>query len=126
MCCRDKEHSTIIYESGESNLPLLRLGWNKQDPRYLATIVMDTAKACPPSSLHSSAQDSDLTGLMTASAGRSCSCLASLAGCCSTTTLAYAVRLLPHGNAQPPDQRSPHKHTLLLSRRALTQPGPIS
>ena len=42
---RDKEHSTIIYESGEPNLPLLRLGWNKQDPRYLATIVMDTAKA---------------------------------------------------------------------------------
>ena len=45
---RDKEHSTIIYESGEPDLPLLRLGWNKQDPRYLATLVMDTAKAGPP------------------------------------------------------------------------------
>ena len=41
---RDKEHSTIIYESGEPDLPLLRLGWNKQDPRYLATLVMDSAK----------------------------------------------------------------------------------
>ncbi|CAM6088722.1 unnamed protein product [Calypogeia fissa] len=40
---RDKEHSTIIYENPE-NTPLLRLGWNKQDPRYMATIVMDSAK----------------------------------------------------------------------------------
>lgn len=43
--CRDKEHSTIIYESGEGGAPLLRLGWNKQDPRYMATILMDSSKA---------------------------------------------------------------------------------
>ena len=42
--CRDKEHSTIIYESSEPNTPLLRLGWNKQDPRYMATILMDSSK----------------------------------------------------------------------------------
>lgn len=30
---RDKEHSTIIYESSEPDTPLVRLGWNKQDPR---------------------------------------------------------------------------------------------
>lgn len=55
---RDKEHSTIIYESGSgggsnsaaadggavSPTPLVRLGWNKQDPRYMATIVMDSPK----------------------------------------------------------------------------------
>lgn len=27
---RDKEHSTIIYESPEPDTPLLRLAWNKQ------------------------------------------------------------------------------------------------
>ncbi|EXB41429.1 WD repeat-containing protein LWD1 [Morus notabilis] len=41
---RDKEHSTIIYESSDPDTPLVRLGWNKQDPRYMATIIMDTAK----------------------------------------------------------------------------------
>ncbi|PPD92696.1 hypothetical protein GOBAR_DD10361 [Gossypium barbadense] len=41
---RDKEHSTIIYESSEPDAPLVRLGWNKQDPRYMATIIMDSAK----------------------------------------------------------------------------------
>jgi len=30
---RDKEHSTIIYEAPQADTPLLRLGWNKQDPR---------------------------------------------------------------------------------------------
>eukprot|EP00250_Pteridium_aquilinum_P003193 c13513_g1_i1 orf=193-1215(-) len=40
---RDKEHSTIIYES-QPDTPLLRLGWNKQDPRYMATILMDSSK----------------------------------------------------------------------------------
>jgi hypothetical protein len=34
--CRDKEHSTIIYESPQPDTPLLRLTWNKQDPRYIA------------------------------------------------------------------------------------------
>lgn len=31
---RDKEHSTIIYESPQPDTPLLRLAWNKQDLRY--------------------------------------------------------------------------------------------
>ena len=33
---RDKEHSTIIYETPQPDAPLLRLSWNKQDPRYIA------------------------------------------------------------------------------------------
>jgi WD repeat-containing protein 68 len=41
---RDKKHSTIIYESPQPQTPLLRLGWNKQDPRFMATILMDSAK----------------------------------------------------------------------------------
>lgn len=41
---RDKEHSTIIYESPQPDTPLLRLGWNKQDPRYMATLLMDSPK----------------------------------------------------------------------------------
>ncbi|CAA2934518.1 WD repeat-containing LWD1 [Olea europaea subsp. europaea] len=41
---REKEHSTIIYESSEPDTPLVRLGWNKQDPRYMATIILDSSK----------------------------------------------------------------------------------
>lgn len=41
---RDKEHSTIIYEAADTETSLLRLGWNKQDPRYMATLIMDTCK----------------------------------------------------------------------------------
>lgn len=41
---RDKEHSTIIYESPNPDTPLLRLAWNRQDPRYLATIALDSPK----------------------------------------------------------------------------------
>eukprot|EP00954_Amorphochlora_amoebiformis_P025075 1370690-Amorphochlora_amoeboformis.AAC.1 len=37
---RSLEHSTIIYES-PNLVPLLRLSWNKQDPNYLATFLMD-------------------------------------------------------------------------------------
>ncbi|OUM56502.1 hypothetical protein PIROE2DRAFT_65498, partial [Piromyces sp. E2] len=49
------EHSTIIYEtstpgdgsdahkSQESNMPLLRLSWNKQDPNYIATFQMNSS-----------------------------------------------------------------------------------
>ena len=44
LCDRDKEHSTIIYESPQPNQPLLRLGWNKQDPRYMATLLLDCPK----------------------------------------------------------------------------------
>lgn len=40
---RSLEHSTIIYES-QDNVPLLRLAWNKQDPNYLATVLMDSNK----------------------------------------------------------------------------------
>ncbi|XP_061364047.1 protein TRANSPARENT TESTA GLABRA 1 [Gastrolobium bilobum] len=41
---RDKEHSTIIYESPQPDTPLLRLAWNKRDLRYMATILMDSGK----------------------------------------------------------------------------------
>jgi len=41
---RDKEHSTIIYESSNPKTPLLRVGWNKNDSNYLATILMDSTK----------------------------------------------------------------------------------
>ena len=41
---RDKEHSTIIYESPQPETPLLRLAWNKQDPRFMATILLDSPK----------------------------------------------------------------------------------
>ena len=40
----DKEHSTIIFEAPAPSKPLLRLGWNKQDPRYMATIIMDATQ----------------------------------------------------------------------------------
>ena len=39
---RDKDHSTILYESPKPDTPLLRLGWNKQNPRYMATMEMDS------------------------------------------------------------------------------------
>ncbi len=42
---RDKEHSTIVYE-GPPDTPLLRLGWNKQDPRYIAALLADSTKVC--------------------------------------------------------------------------------
>ena len=39
---RSLEHSTIIYESPAPKFdPLLRLEWNKQDPNYLATFMVD-------------------------------------------------------------------------------------
>lgn len=40
---RDKEHSTIIYESPQPDTPLLRLAWNKQDPRYMATTALNSS-----------------------------------------------------------------------------------
>lgn len=39
---RDKEHSTIVYEAPTPGTPLLRLAWNKQDPRYMACIAADS------------------------------------------------------------------------------------
>ena len=41
---RDKEQSTIIYESPQRDSLLLRLAWNKQDLRVMATILMDSNK----------------------------------------------------------------------------------
>jgi len=38
---RRLDHSTIIYESPKLS-PLLRLEWNKQDPNYLATFMVDS------------------------------------------------------------------------------------
>eukprot|EP00934_Nitzschia_sp_Nitz4_P002490 Nitzschia sp. Nitz4//scaffold242_size29646//9977//11327//NITZ4_008048-RA/size29646-snap-gene-0.64-mRNA-1//1//CDS//3329543806//2480//frame0 len=40
---RSLEHSTIIYESPDLE-PLLRLEWNKQDPNYLATFMVDSRR----------------------------------------------------------------------------------
>lgn len=39
---RDKERSTIIYENPVRDSPLLRLEWNKADPRFIATVGMDS------------------------------------------------------------------------------------
>ncbi|XAR52139.1 hypothetical protein NMG60_11020057 [Bertholletia excelsa] len=41
---RDEEHSTIIYENPQPDTPLLRLAWNKQDLRHMATILKDCNK----------------------------------------------------------------------------------
>jgi hypothetical protein len=41
---RDLEHSTIMYETVAGGGALLRLGWNKQDPNFLATFSQDSAK----------------------------------------------------------------------------------
>ncbi|KAK6942576.1 WD40 repeat [Dillenia turbinata] len=41
---RDKERSTIIYENAIPECPLLRLEWNKADPRFMATVGMDSNK----------------------------------------------------------------------------------
>ena len=38
---RSLEHSTILFETEELR-PLLRIVWNKQDPNYLATILVDS------------------------------------------------------------------------------------
>jgi DDB1- and CUL4-associated factor 7 len=40
---RSLEHSTIIYESRNFDA-LLRLEWNKQDPNYLATFMVDSRR----------------------------------------------------------------------------------
>ncbi|RVX11706.1 WD repeat-containing protein LWD1 [Vitis vinifera] len=41
---RDKERSTIIYENPIPDSPLLRLEWNKGDPKLIATVGMDSNK----------------------------------------------------------------------------------
>ena len=40
---RSLEHSTIIYEAPDLD-PLLRLEWNKQDPNYMATFMVDSRR----------------------------------------------------------------------------------
>lgn len=40
---RDRDHSTIVYEHPAPGTPLLRLAWNKQDPRYMAATAADDA-----------------------------------------------------------------------------------
>jgi WD repeat-containing protein 68 len=42
---RDKEHSTIVYECARPDAPLLRLAWNRRDPRYMATVAADSPRA---------------------------------------------------------------------------------
>lgn len=39
---RDKEHSTIIYETTPA-VPLLRLAWNRQDPRFIAVLQANSS-----------------------------------------------------------------------------------
>ncbi|XP_030548651.1 WD repeat-containing protein LWD2-like [Rhodamnia argentea] len=41
---RDKERSTIIYENPAADSPLLRLEWNKADPKSMATVGIDSSK----------------------------------------------------------------------------------
>ncbi|KAF5755359.1 putative transcription factor WD40-like family [Helianthus annuus] len=42
LIAHDKEVYDIAW--GGVDTPLVRLGWNKQDPRYMATIIMDSKK----------------------------------------------------------------------------------
>jgi len=41
---RDEEHLTIVYERTKPDISFLWLGWNKQVPCYMATILMDSSK----------------------------------------------------------------------------------
>ncbi|XP_004303529.1 PREDICTED: WD repeat-containing protein LWD1-like [Fragaria vesca subsp. vesca] len=41
---RDKERSTIVYENPAQDGSLLRLEWNKHDPRFIATVGVDSNK----------------------------------------------------------------------------------
>ncbi len=41
---RNNEHLTIVYERTKPDISFLWLGWNKQVPRYMATILMDSSK----------------------------------------------------------------------------------
>eukprot|EP00890_Picochlorum_soloecismus_P003946 jgi/Picsp_1/4552/NSC_01922-R1_protein len=39
---RDKEHTTILYEPPNRRHPLIKLAWNKQDPRFMAILESQT------------------------------------------------------------------------------------
>jgi WD repeat-containing protein 68 len=41
---RNKDNSLIIYENSQCGTPLIRLGWNKQDRMYMATIILGSPK----------------------------------------------------------------------------------
>lgn len=42
---RNLDHSTILFEFDRASFrPLLRLGWNKQDPNYLATFAIESTE----------------------------------------------------------------------------------
>ncbi|KAM1196960.1 hypothetical protein ACFX2I_008622 [Malus domestica] len=41
---RNKERSTIVYENPTQDRSLLRVEWNKHDPRFIATVGMDSNK----------------------------------------------------------------------------------
>lgn len=37
--CRDPQQSTVVYSHSGETSELLRIGWNRQDPRFLATFA---------------------------------------------------------------------------------------
>ncbi|GJQ14467.1 hypothetical protein GpartN1_g6258.t1 [Galdieria partita] len=41
---RNLETSTILYEIPDDSTPILRIGWNKKEPNYMAALVMDSSK----------------------------------------------------------------------------------
>lgn len=53
---RDKEHSTIIYETEQPNMPLLRLAWNKQVPTVCAKQCVLTVRVQQAHQLHDTFQ----------------------------------------------------------------------
>ncbi|XP_073130632.1 protein TRANSPARENT TESTA GLABRA 1-like [Henckelia pumila] len=57
---RHKERSTILYESPRPESQLLRLAWNKQDLRYVATLLMDSNKMVILDSRHPKAAVAEL------------------------------------------------------------------
>uniref|UniRef100_A0A7S0UYS2 Uncharacterized protein n=1 Tax=Polytomella parva TaxID=51329 RepID=A0A7S0UYS2_9CHLO len=42
---RDRENSTIIFESPQPDVPLVRLAWNRMNPCHLATLPLNSSKA---------------------------------------------------------------------------------
>jgi len=41
---RNLETSTILYEIPDDSTPILRIGWNRKEPNYMAALVMDSSK----------------------------------------------------------------------------------
>lgn len=40
---RNLEHSTILYDN-QNQIPFVRLTWNRMDPNFIATVMMDNNK----------------------------------------------------------------------------------